>query len=785
MRHVIYIFAETITSVPLFTQAIPSMATLNFCSKCGARRLRDVTKQLRTLFASKEELQENVCGICSKQLVTRKKNLTWNIKLTNVCVNSNPEKVDEADWATTDEGKHSDDDDYDPLEDNSDEEIGLLQSAVKTEVQDDSSDVAQNSIVLPIPVEKCATSKWKSTRSKSKAKTRVASEVSNKTSTQQPLPQTTETLYDTASTRKNTQLRTEAVKARQVQTLVKQEACCDSEDDSIRKIDSGEALSQTTKVSCNVSNTGRRTRLKTGAIKAKPFQTFAKQEYGFDFDDDSDDLDDQYDKKAAAIEASDVAWDPVAEDTGEDDKKEKHKPIKNKSGEDAESERETGFEPQYFLDINHWFESRPTGDGDDEESDKHDEQLENKLKDGHIPRAFLEIRALKPEVLEVMGRIEDMERPYSCKFCIRKPFMSVLSLMKHVSEKHNGKELMTNPYQCKKCCDKEFDKFRIWLLHCKEKPYRCRGCDKRFAKIYNMQRHFAEVHEGIYAKPKHSCQLCNHAFKTKSALKHHINVVHRKIKPHMCKFCGHRFAYSSSLQLHERTHTQEKPFKCDLCNEGFISKWYLQNHMLDHKGLKPYMCEICAFATKNLNNLKNHMKTHPTGEPLQCDQCGKRLKNQRTMKMHKKAIHTKEKSNKCRICNKSFRYRATMWQHEKTHPEWAGVKKYVCKVCGLDCQTSYKFKSHARVHTKEKPFHCEYCDYSSSWQKNLDTHKRRHTGAKPYKCQKCDMRFMYYQQCKDHKQLCCGDQGEGRTNNVQSVSSATGPKLIELSLTQE
>ena len=88
--------------------------------------LGDVTKQLQTLFASKEELQENVCGICSKQLLTREKKI---IKVADVCVKIEADEVEKADLPTIDEERDTDDndDDYDPLKDNSYVEISLLQ----------------------------------------------------------------------------------------------------------------------------------------------------------------------------------------------------------------------------------------------------------------------------------------------------------------------------------------------------------------------------------------------------------------------------------------------------------------------------------------------------------------------------------------------------------------------------------------------------------------------------------------------------------------------------------
>ena len=83
-------------------------------------------------------------------------------------------------------------------------------------------------------------------------------------------------------------------------------------------------------------------------------------------------------KRAAAKKARPK---PGSKNTVEDGKNDK----KLKPSKDAVSETETGFEPQYFLDINHWFESRPTSvvsDDDDTESDKHDKQL------GPYPESF-------------------------------------------------------------------------------------------------------------------------------------------------------------------------------------------------------------------------------------------------------------------------------------------------------------------------------------------------------------------------------------------------------------
>ena len=44
------------------------------------------------------------------------------------------------------------------------------------------------------------------------------------------------------------------------------------------------------------------------------------------------------------------------------------------------------------------------------------------------------------------------------------------------------------------------------------------------------------------------------------------NHSHTKEKPYKCKFCDKRFRGGTDKARHERSHTGEKPYKCSYCN---------------------------------------------------------------------------------------------------------------------------------------------------------------------------------------------------------------------------
>ena len=131
----------------------------------------------------------------------------------------------------------------------------------------------------------------------------------------------------------------------------------------------------------------------------------------------------------------------------------------------------------------------------------------------------------------------------------------------------------------------------------------------------NSEGNAGSVHEE--KKHKHQCEICQHNFKFKAALKKHIKIVHEKKKPFHCSFCEKSFSAKSSLKGHLATvHAgenlnfiedaielmdNEKPFECQFCGKTFCSKPGLKRHIASaHEEKKKHYIEEIR---KSINEL--------------------------------------------------------------------------------------------------------------------------------------------------------------------------------------
>uniref|UniRef100_A0A8C8DEC5 C2H2-type domain-containing protein n=1 Tax=Oryzias sinensis TaxID=183150 RepID=A0A8C8DEC5_9TELE len=63
---------------------------------------------------------------------------------------------------------------------------------------------------------------------------------------------------------------------------------------------------------------------------------------------------------------------------------------------------------------------------------------------------------------------------------------------------------------------------------------------------------------------------------------------------------------------------------------------------------------------------------------------------------------------------------------------------YICKECGKSFCKESLFKTHIRIHTKDKRFSCKECKKSFSHISTFKRHMRTHTGARPFSCKECN-----------------------------------------------
>lgn len=93
---------------------------------------------------------------------------------------------------------------------------------------------------------------------------------------------------------------------------------------------------------------------------------------------------------------------------------------------------------------------------------------------------------------------------------------------------------------------------------------------------------------------------------------------------------------------------------------------------------------------------------------------------------------------KCLTCNKDFKQKSTLLQHERIHTD---SRPYGCPECLKRFRQQSHLTQHLRIHANEKPYTCAYCPRSFRQRAILNQHLRIHSGEKPFTCDQCSRSF--------------------------------------------
>ncbi|XP_014664461.1 PREDICTED: uncharacterized protein LOC106806848 [Priapulus caudatus] len=102
----------------------------------------------------------------------------------------------------------------------------------------------------------------------------------------------------------------------------------------------------------------------------------------------------------------------------------------------------------------------------------------------------------------------------------------------------------------------------------------------------------------------------------------------------------------------------------------------------------------------------------------------------------------------CKICKtRNFTALATLTYHYRSH---AGIKPFVCTVCGTTFTRQHSLNYHMLIHNNESRFACPECDRTFRHPSHFKEHLRKHTGETPFQCVLCHLCFKTRNSYKRH-----------------------------------
>lgn len=222
------------------------------------------------------------------------------------------------------------------------------------------------------------------------------------------------------------------------------------------------------------------------------------------------------------------------------------------------------------------------------------------------------------------------------------------------------------------------------------------------------------------------CEICSRSFVFKLQLREHIRSAHTKERPLKCKDCNKSFMRFSTLYTHQQTHEEPK-YKCIPCNRMFSQAGGLYHHNKRHHndGVRPYKCKVCSKTFTTRHGLTEHNKIHGEAK-YSCEICGQKFKQITGLGHHRKYLHNNDlRPYKCLTCEATFKTTQDVTKHKwLVHVEKENYVK--CYICGEKSKNKYSLTSHIKgMHGDPTKVACGYCDYTTTIKPYLLLHIRK------------------------------------------------------------
>lgn len=318
------------------------------------------------------------------------------------------------------------------------------------------------------------------------------------------------------------------------------------------------------------------------------------------------------------------------------------------------------------------------------------------------------------------------------------------------------------PHRCPHC-PKSF-KYRSYLLkhlpsHMTEKPYTCMHCGHKYADQRRYLQHEAFC-DGVFRRKSVPMQ---EVIKTEPVNKSRQDekVSAETDGQYRCKFCNKNFAKARYLRRHILTHTDVKPYRCKTCDSCYSRYDHLKVHQGRCKGKKQRLeIRLPKINPKHVGTGWQNSVESKQEEVFQCQNCSKEFTTPTNLARHISLLHTKQKPFSCKRCGSSFSSASSLKKHNllvkcKRATPNTSTKTANTKVTEQQCRETAKLLQRIQGHYSSKlKFQCSYCPRRFKNRGQVLVHTRLHTGEKPFGCENCGERFIRRDYLQRHLVKC-------------------------------
>lgn len=303
---------------------------------------------------------------------------------------------------------------------------------------------------------------------------------------------------------------------------------------------------------------------------------------------------------------------------------------------------------------------------------------------------------------EVHREVDKMVKEHCeirCEIC-QTDFDAFSCLRVHYEKRHPDDRALIS------CCGQKFSSRNGAVDHIRMqhivKYTKCSHCEQLFRTMKTLYEHMCSEHSSF------RCWNCQKGFIKQQSLTRHVK---------LCELTGNKF---ECFVCKKDTFRSYRKLRVHLTHH--------RNQELEKKAGKVFICDVCPFSSQSRSSFHTHRQVHEqqrafeeNGTGFPCEHCNKVFRSKPCVKQHMRLMHKGDLRKPCKICGKKVKF---MDCHLMTHKD----EPKVCPTCGITCKNKGVLKSHIRVkHVLVPHLPCQFCDKLFKKRNQLTEHEATHT----------------------------------------------------------